>query len=114
MAVRFVIGRDPAEPEHRLLLTARTVKLRSLDGRPPRGSLGEGARALALVPILDQLGEVSGWVHLECEHLLLPSTARLAALAAVHGANTLLAQSGLEALRLAVPRSTGQSHRVSR
>ncbi|TDJ72926.1 MAG: sigma-54-dependent Fis family transcriptional regulator [Planctomycetota bacterium] len=73
------------EPEHRLVLTARTV--RSLaddaDSPPPRGSLAAGTRALALVPILDDDGEVAGWIHAEWEHALVPGAERLLDIARV-------------------------------
>lgn len=64
----------PALPEHGLVLSAEPC----IDhGQGLRGVLDPDSRARALVPVLDHEGEVGGWVHVECEHHLLPSTARL-------------------------------------
>jgi len=69
------------EPEHRLVTEARPVLLhRGETGL--RGTLAPSSLALALVPILDAEEEVAGWVHVECEHHLLPTLGRLAATAA--------------------------------
>lgn len=74
----------PGEPEHRLLLEAQPVVQHRQPGRELRGALGEiGSRALCLIPILDAGGDVVGWVHLECEHHLLPPRQHLARLAEV-------------------------------
>jgi transcriptional regulator with AAA-type ATPase domain len=71
------------EPEQRLLVAARGVVQHRMGSSPLRGALApQAARALALTPILDVDGEVIGWLHVECEHHLLPSSARLLALAA--------------------------------
>lgn len=80
----------PAQLEHRMVVEARPVVVNRAErsapggaGEPLRGALAEDtALALALVPVLDRAGEVSGWMHLECEHHLLPSIPRLQRLAA--------------------------------
>ncbi len=79
--------RRVAEPEHELFARAHIVR-RYAQGSAPRsrvslrGRLGcEASRALALAPVRDECGEVCGWLHLECEHWLLPSEGRLGALA---------------------------------
>ena len=104
------------EPEHRLVLTARTV--RSLaddaDSPPPRGSLTAGGRALALVPILDDDGEVAGWIHAEWEHALVPGAERLLDIArawrrAVLDARTQTSHDG-PATRAALPSGVCPHH----
>jgi len=65
-------------PEHALVIEAQTLRRH---GQNLPSALGRGARALALVPILDEIGEVAGWVHLETEHHLLPARVQLDALA---------------------------------
>lgn len=72
----------PSEAEHRLVVSARAI-VAHRDGLVPlSGALGrDTARSLALSPILDADGEVAGWLHIECEHHLLPSLARLESLA---------------------------------
>lgn len=67
----------PSQPEHRLVLEATPCCSR---GPNPPGALGERALALAHAPVLDDEGEVAGWLHVECEHHLPPSRARLAEL----------------------------------
>ncbi len=85
-------GRDgacstPTRPEHELLKGARTQIEHRLPGEAPlRDALGgEETRARVLLPLLEEGGggrrEVSAWVHLEFEHHLVPTSARLAALA---------------------------------
>ncbi len=73
---------SPSTPEHRMVVTARPVVAHSVDGADAlRGTLAPAARALALVPVRDDAGEVAGWVHVELEHHLVPAAARLTALA---------------------------------
>jgi hypothetical protein len=68
----------PGELEHKVVATARTVVLHADGGATLRSVLGgEATRAAALVPILDGDGEVAGWLHVECEHHLLPARGRL-------------------------------------
>ena len=93
-ALRRALEREGAwrrspEPEHELLLGGRIVRRHRLEAaagvcaHPPlRGALGRGARSLALVPLCDEEGEVKGWLHVECEHHLLPADPRLEGLAA--------------------------------
>jgi transcriptional regulator with AAA-type ATPase domain len=76
---------QPTMLEHELVLSARTC---FASGAPLRGALGgtrttPGCRSLAcaLEPVLDHEGEVAGWLHLECEHHLLPPRAELERLA---------------------------------
>ncbi len=101
---RRLLERDGAwrltgEPEQRLLSTGEPL-LQHLLGRDPdprglRGALaGRATRALALVPVLDVEGECAGWLRIECEHHLLPSLARLAALADAWRGEVLAAHGG--------------------
>ena len=69
---------DPRRPEHALVLEARRQRVH---GTPPREALSERALALALQPLLDDDGEVFGWVHLEWDHHLVPADAVLGAVA---------------------------------
>jgi transcriptional regulator with AAA-type ATPase domain len=69
----------PSLPEHELVLTALPC---ISHGESLRGSLDPRSLARALVPVLDHEQEVAGWLHLECEHHLLPSTAQLMRFAA--------------------------------
>jgi transcriptional regulator with AAA-type ATPase domain/putative methionine-R-sulfoxide reductase with GAF domain len=66
------------EREHRLIVTAQPV-IAHRDGEAVlAGVLGRDVtRAVALAPVLDVDGEVAGWLHIECEHHLLPSRPRL-------------------------------------
>jgi len=68
----------PSQPEHRLVIEAAPCHAH---GPRPVGALGEESLALAHAPVLDDEGEVAGWLHVECEHHLLPARARLAELA---------------------------------
>jgi two-component system, NtrC family, nitrogen regulation response regulator NtrX len=77
---RHLSWAQPGQPEHELLLEGRPVLRRRLEGQSLAGALGDGCRALALVPVPGPDGEVAGWLHLEFEHLLLPSRERLAAI----------------------------------
>ena len=87
---------EPGEPEHRLLVRARTVIEHRRD-RPLRGALGaERAAALALVPVPDGGGEVAGWLHVEAEHHLLPCEARLERAALGWRADVLEARDRVE------------------
>ncbi len=78
------------------VLVARAVPLveHAAPGTTLRGVLGGAAtRAVALAPILDEEGDAAGWVHLEFEHHLVPSRARLAACAARWRRTVLQARS---------------------
>lgn len=69
------------QPEHALVIEARPWIAHRLDGHPLAGALGrERTLALALAPVLDEEGEVVGWLHVECEHHLLPSARAMARL----------------------------------
>jgi len=84
----------PGEPEQRVLVEGRPVIQDAQPGKAPRGALaGEGTRALALVPLMDRDGEAIGWLHIECEHHLLPAQARLRALADAWQADALAVRS---------------------
>jgi len=78
LAAREGAWAEPRELEHRVVVEAEPQVVHE----GPRGALSPSARALALAPILDGAGEVAGWLYIECEHELLPTRARLAALAA--------------------------------
>ena len=69
------------EPEHRVVTEARPQL--EIDARPGglAGSVSDGVRARALVPIGDEEGEPRGWLQVEFDHLLLPARERLAAVA---------------------------------
>lgn len=69
---------DPRELEHRIVVEAAPQR----EHGSLRNALSAQARSVALAPVLDLAGEVAGWLYIECEHELLPSRARLAALAA--------------------------------
>ncbi len=72
----------PSEREHRLVVGADVVTAHRAGEEPLVGALGkEATLSLALAPILDDEDEVAGWIHVECEHHLLPSAPRLLALA---------------------------------
>ncbi len=72
----------PGENEHELVIRARAVTVRKEGVVPIAGALGrDSSLALALAPILDDHGEVAGWLHVECEHHRLPGRRRLAAMA---------------------------------
>lgn len=74
------------EREHELVVSARAIVVHRDNERPIQGALGAGSTlALALAPIFDVDGEVAGWLHVECEHHLLPDSDRLAALARAWG-----------------------------
>jgi two-component system nitrogen regulation response regulator NtrX len=76
----------PTEREHELVVGARAIVVHRESEGPMHGVLGPGSTlALALSPILDAEGEVAGWLHVECEHHLLPDSERLAALARAWG-----------------------------
>jgi hypothetical protein len=73
----------PGAREHELVVAARPIVEHREGERPIPGALGGGSTlALALEPILDAEGEIAGWLHVECEHHLLPDSERLAELAA--------------------------------
>ncbi|MCY2960434.1 MAG: sigma 54-interacting transcriptional regulator [Planctomycetota bacterium] len=77
-------GSNAVSGEREQIVLARAAPLveHAEPGQVLRGALGGSAtRSLAVVPILDDDGEVAGWVQCEFEHHLVPSRARLAALA---------------------------------
>lgn len=72
----------PGEREHELVVSARPIVAHRDGDGSIHGALGGGATlALALAPIFDAEGEVAGWLHVECEHHLLPDSDRLTYLA---------------------------------
>ncbi len=96
------------EPEHRLVTEARTVHLHREGSEGLRGALAPSSLALALVPVLDDEDEVAGWVHVECEHHLLPALARLEATAA-RWRTEVLARAGAAAQGEREPARTARS-----
>jgi transcriptional regulator with AAA-type ATPase domain len=73
--------------EHLLVVSAQCTVLHRDGEARLHGVLGRDMTlALALVPILDDDGEVAGWLHMEFEHHLLPSTPRLKSLASTWSA----------------------------
>ncbi len=74
--------RRAGELEQELSLRAEPCVSQREQGYAPRGAIApESIRAVALSPMLDGEGDVTGWLRLECEHHLLPSDGRLRALA---------------------------------
>jgi transcriptional regulator with AAA-type ATPase domain len=72
----------PSEHEHRLVVSARALRIHAESESAIAGVLGrEATRALILAPVLDGDGEVGGWLHMEFEHHLAPSAARTRMLA---------------------------------
>lgn len=68
--------------EQRVITEGRTVVEHATGELSLRHAVGgNAARAIALTPVLDDEGEVAGWVYIECEHHLLPGATRLASLA---------------------------------
>ncbi|MFT7669736.1 MAG: hypothetical protein ACI8X5_002443 [Planctomycetota bacterium] len=65
---------DRCHPEHALVIEARP---RRVHGRELASALSPQSVALVLTPLLDDDGEVVGWVHLEWEHHLVPDASRL-------------------------------------
>jgi hypothetical protein len=91
----WLAGRDGAAcsrgtPEQRAVATARRAVLRR-EGVQPLGDALDAERCLALVlePVLDRRGEVAGWLWLEFEHRLVPSSTELASAAAAWSARVL-------------------------
>lgn len=69
-------------PEHRALRDARAqARHRSDEEELPDSLSGADSRAALLQPILDEAGETCGWLHFEWSHHLLPTAARVEALA---------------------------------
>jgi hypothetical protein len=67
---------------HRVVVAARSLIEERQPERMLQGVLGAGeTRALFVEPILDEEGEVAGWVHVELEHHLVPGSIRRADLA---------------------------------
>jgi putative methionine-R-sulfoxide reductase with GAF domain len=68
-------------PEHRLVVSASPIAVHR-HGSQLRDTISPASvRALALAPVVDERGEVAGWMRIESEHHLLPTPARLAAAA---------------------------------
>ena len=86
-------ARLPQSLEHRLVSENRAqLAWREGDAAWSGALASESALALALVPIRDAHGEVAGWLHVECEHALLPTRGRLRAAADSWGARLQGAQ----------------------
>lgn len=71
----------PGSLPHRVVVRARAA-CEHRDERPLAGALSEASCAAFVEPILDEHGEVAGWVHGELEHHLMPSEDRRRLLAA--------------------------------
>lgn len=69
----------PSRPEHRLLIEAG---VRRVHGECLPSALFKASVGLALIPVLDEDGEVAGWVHLEWDHHLMPDSLRMSRIAA--------------------------------
>jgi len=79
---RELAWRRAGEAEHELAAHARALRWQRAGEAVLRGAAdAERVRALALEPIFGPLGELAGCVRLELEHHLLPSPARMRALA---------------------------------
>jgi hypothetical protein len=84
----------PGEVEHELVTRGKSLIVRRAQTKI-RAAVGtERAMGLALAPILDAEGEVTGWLHLETEHHLLPSRRAMEALAAAWRRPVLEAMAG--------------------
>lgn len=70
------------QPERAVVVRPELIVWHRRDTDPLPGALGPASLALVLAPILDDMGEVAGWLRLEFEHHLVPARARLEALAA--------------------------------
>ena len=103
---RALCARGPGEPERELAARARTLVRHRIGRDALRGALSPRSASFALVPVLDDSAEVAGWLHVECEHHLLPSRARLERLARQQRARLLGAVASV------VPATTGGSPRV--
>jgi hypothetical protein len=89
---RELAWRRAGEAEHELAAHARPLRWQRAPGTKLRGAADEECvRALALEPIFGRQGELAGCVRLEFEHHLLPSPARLRALAAAWREDVLAA-----------------------
>lgn len=103
----------PGEVERAFEQGAPLVRRHRLGEGALAGALaGPRSRALALVPIHSDAGQLLGWLHVESEHHLLPARPRLAALAAAWAAELAARQRPASAPRPAgadanAPRSTG-------
>lgn len=85
--------RIPGAPEHALVRGAAVVFEHATSDVPLRHVAGSGTtRAVGLAPIRDDDGEVAGWLHVECEHHLLPGRARFEALARAWRSRVLVAR----------------------
>ncbi len=86
-AADWLAGRDrvwtlPGCAEHRLVSEAAQQVVRvSKAGELQQNLAHQSALSLALVPICGADGEVAGWLHLEFDHLALPTREELNALA---------------------------------
>lgn len=73
----------PGTWAHRVVVAARGVVEHRADGLALASVLGGvETRAVFVEPVLDDDGEVAGWLHAEFEHHLVPSAVRRAELAA--------------------------------
>lgn len=86
-AAEWLAGRDrvwtlPGCAEHRLVSEAVQQVVRvSKAGELQQNLAHQSALGLALVPICGTDGEVAGWLHLEFDHLAVPTSEELSALA---------------------------------
>jgi len=98
-------------PEHTLVKDARLV----VEHAPTDGTLrhvagGATTRASAWSPVLDDDGEVAGWLYVECEHHLLPGPRRLEALARAWRSRVIVAREREDAV--IVPAEPARSARA--
>jgi hypothetical protein len=104
--------REPGSLEHRGVARAEACTLHRTEGHEApalRGVLAPATTlAVAVAPVLDERGEVQGWLRLEFEHLLVPAREELAAAArAWRGAPERAASGELPAMpRSEEPTST--------
>jgi len=80
---RRLEARPVLESRERLACGGPVRTHRADDAQPGElhGALGAHSRAVALAPVRGSRDELFGWLHVESEHHLLPSDARLCALA---------------------------------
>ncbi len=73
---------EPSSPEHCAVVEARVAIVhRSAPGELRSAVSAAHVQALAVVPIVDDAGEVAGWLRLEWDHHLVPSVRALERLA---------------------------------
>jgi hypothetical protein len=100
--------------EHELVVSARTVVAHREPERPLEGALGRHATlALALAPVLDDEGEVAGWIYVECEHHRLPALEDLGARASGWKGEVLHRRRGPAEELAAAPDSAARSRRAA-